>query len=102
MTAAHAFEYEVPPHAPAPADAVDAAEGGQVVYLTRHGQMVAAVVPLDVATAGYAAVTALEDAADIREAREALARIRSGEPTVAHPQVLATYASDLAAYPDEQ
>lgn len=45
MTAAHAHEYEVPEHSPAPVEAVEQAEGGQVVYLTRHGQRVAAVVP---------------------------------------------------------
>jgi antitoxin (DNA-binding transcriptional repressor) of toxin-antitoxin stability system len=65
--------YELPPHSPAPADAVEAAEGGEVVYLTRHGQRVAAVVPPEVAAAGLAAVVALEDAADLRDARAALA-----------------------------
>jgi antitoxin (DNA-binding transcriptional repressor) of toxin-antitoxin stability system len=45
MTAAHAHEYEVPEHAPAPVEAVEQAEGGQIVYLTRGGQRVAAVVP---------------------------------------------------------
>ncbi|WP_329108843.1 hypothetical protein OG792_09435 [Micromonospora sp. NBC_01699] len=45
MTAAHAHEYEVPEHAPAPVEAVDRAVDGQVVYLTRAGQRVAAVVP---------------------------------------------------------
>jgi antitoxin (DNA-binding transcriptional repressor) of toxin-antitoxin stability system len=41
MTAARAYEYEVPPHGVAPAEAVEAAEGGQVVYLTRAGRRVA-------------------------------------------------------------
>lgn len=36
MTAAHAFE--LPPHSAAPAEAVDAAMAGQVVYLTHNGQ----------------------------------------------------------------
>ncbi|WP_155945568.1 hypothetical protein [Micromonospora sp. CNB394] len=45
MTAAHAFEYEVPPHAGPPPEAVEAAEEGNVVYLTRHGQRVAAMGP---------------------------------------------------------
>ncbi|MGW4461558.1 hypothetical protein [Micromonospora sp. NPDC004704] len=47
MTAAHAFEYEyeVPEHSPAPVEAVERAEHGNVVYLTRHGQRFAAVVP---------------------------------------------------------
>lgn len=45
MTAAHAFEYEVPPHAGPPPEAVEAAEEGNVVYLTRQGQRVAAMGP---------------------------------------------------------
>lgn len=45
MTAAHAHEYEVPEHGVAPVEAVEQAEGGQIVYLTRGGQRVAAVVP---------------------------------------------------------
>jgi antitoxin (DNA-binding transcriptional repressor) of toxin-antitoxin stability system len=94
MTAAHAFEYEVPPDSPAPADAVEAAVEGEVVYLTRRGRTVAAVVPVEVAAAGAAALTALEDAIDLREAREALARIQAGEPTVPHADVLARYADD--------
>lgn len=77
MTAAHAA-YEVPAHTPVPADAVDAAEGGEVVYLTRDGEPVAALVPPDVAAAGSAAVIALEDAADLRAARAAIAE--GGDP----------------------
>lgn len=49
MTAAHAYEYEIPEHAPAPVEAVEQAEGGEVVYLTRRGRRVAAVVPTSVA-----------------------------------------------------
>ena len=98
MTAAHAEEYEVPPRAPAPAGAVEAAEGGEVVYLTRRGERVAAVVPPDVAAAGFAAVTALEDAADIRAARAALA---DPAPSVPLAEVLAQYADDLATYPTD-
>jgi antitoxin (DNA-binding transcriptional repressor) of toxin-antitoxin stability system len=41
--AAHAYEYEVPPHGAAPAEAVEAAEGGQIVYLTRAGRRIAAL-----------------------------------------------------------
>jgi antitoxin (DNA-binding transcriptional repressor) of toxin-antitoxin stability system len=43
MSAAPAdgYEYEVPPHGPAPAAAVEAAEGGQLVYLTRAGRRIA-------------------------------------------------------------
>jgi hypothetical protein len=60
VTSANA--YELPPHSSAPAEAVDAAEHGEVVYLMRGGQRFAAIVPPDVAAAGAAAVEALEDA----------------------------------------
>lgn len=93
MAAAHSFE--LPPHSGAPAEAVDAAVDGQVVYLMRDGQPVAAVVPADVATAGAAAVEALEEAADIRAAHAALA---DRAPRVPLSEVLAEYADDLAAY----
>ena len=95
MTAAQSFE--LPPHSGAPAEAVDAAVDGQVVYLMRDGQPIAAVVPTDVATAGAAAVEALEEAEDIQAARAALADHTSRIP-LSH--VLAEYADDLAVYPD--
>jgi antitoxin (DNA-binding transcriptional repressor) of toxin-antitoxin stability system len=51
MTAAFADdEYEVPLHGAPPAEAVERAEHGNVVYLTRDGERVAAVVPPNVAT----------------------------------------------------
>ncbi len=65
--------YELPPDETAPAGAVHEAEGGEVVYLTRHGERVAALVPPEVARVGAAAVEALEDENDVRAAREALA-----------------------------
>jgi len=95
MTAAHAFE--LPPHADVPAEAVDAAADGQVVYLTRGGRRIAAVVPADVATAGAAAVEALEEAEDVRAARAALDDHSARIPL---DDVLAEYADDLASYPD--
>jgi hypothetical protein len=55
--------YELPP------GAVESAEAGEVVYLAPG----VALVRADVAAAGQAAVRALEDAADLRDAREALA-----------------------------
>jgi hypothetical protein len=64
------------------------------VYLTRHGQPFAA----DVATAGAAAVEALEDAADIQAARAALA---DPAPSIPMSEILAEYADDLAVHPDE-
>jgi hypothetical protein len=96
VTSANA--YELPPHSSAPAEAVDAAEHGEVVYLVRDGQRFAAIVPPDVAAAGAAAVEALEDAEDLRVA---LAVRAEGGPTVPLADVLAEYADDLAAYPDD-
>jgi hypothetical protein len=52
----------------------DAAERGQVVYLTGpDGRRLAAVVPAKVAAAGAAALEALEDADDLAAAESALA-----------------------------
>ena len=97
MSAVH--DFELLPHANVPAKAVEAAEHGQVVYLTRNGEAVAAVVSADIAAAGAAAIEALEDAEDIRAARAARA---DPEPDIPLEEVLAKYADDLAAYPDEQ
>src|SRR5919201_1841699 len=59
--------YELPPDDTAPADAVREAAAGEVVYLTRGGTPIAAVVPADAA----AYLEALEDAADVIAARRA-------------------------------
>jgi antitoxin (DNA-binding transcriptional repressor) of toxin-antitoxin stability system len=90
MSAAH--DFELVPHAGVPVEEVDAAEHGQVVYLTRNGEPVAAIVRADVAAAGAAAVEALEDADDLHAAREALAE---PGPNVPLDAVLAKYADDL-------
>jgi hypothetical protein len=51
----------------------DAAERGQVIYLTDpQGRRIAAIVPASVAAAGAAAIGALEDVADLVVAEEAL------------------------------
>lgn len=97
VTSANA--YELPPHTSAPAEAVDAAEHGQVVYLTRNGQPIAAIVPANVARTAAAAVEALEDADDIRAALAALA---DPSPSIPMTDIMAKYADDLAAYPDER
>lgn len=97
MTAAHTFE--LPPHSAAPAEVVDAAVGGRVMYLTRNGEPVAAIVPVDVAAAGAAAIEALENAEDIRAARAARA---DPGPDIPLEDVLAGYTDDLAAYPTER
>lgn len=55
----------------------EAVSGGEVVYLTEHGQRLAAIVPAQVA----ADLEAAEDADDIAAAREALAE--KGEPVPA-------------------
>ncbi len=44
----------------------DEAAGGEVVYLTRGGRRIAAIVPLAAGAAGMAALEALEDAEDER------------------------------------
>ena len=52
----------------------EAAERGQVIYLTDpQGRRIAAIVPASVAAAGTAAIGALEDAADLAVAEDALA-----------------------------
>lgn len=56
MSAAHAYEFEVPEHSPAPTEAVDRAVDGNVVYLTRSGRRVAAVVPAERAEADIEAI----------------------------------------------
>jgi antitoxin (DNA-binding transcriptional repressor) of toxin-antitoxin stability system len=69
------------------------------VYPAHNGEPVAAIVPADVATAGAAAIEALENAEDTRSARTA--RANPG-PDIPLEDVLAVYADDLAAYPDER
>ena len=93
MTSAYAFE--LPPHEGAPAEAVDAAVGGEVVYLTRDGEPVAALVSADAAE--Y--LEALEDAADIIAARRALA---DPAPSIPLAELLAENAAILAQYPDDE
>jgi hypothetical protein len=52
----------------------EVAARGQVVYLTDpQGRRIAAIVPASVAAAGAAAIEALEDAADLAAAEEAMA-----------------------------
>jgi hypothetical protein len=52
----------------------EAAERGQVIYLTDpQGRRIAAIVPVSVAAAGTAAIGALEGAADLAVVEDALA-----------------------------
>ncbi len=74
MTAAHSYELGDAGVLPALLrGAVDDAERGEVVYLTRGQRRVAALVPAELATAVAAAVEALEDAEDNAAADAALA-----------------------------
>ena len=79
--------YELPPDDTAPADAVREAAAGEVVYLTRNGAPVAAVVPAEAAE--Y--LEALEDAADAIAARRALA---DDAPSIPAEQVWAELGLD--------
>ena len=79
--------YELPPDDTAPADAVHEAASGEVVYLTRSGIAVAALVPADAAE--Y--LEALEDAADAIAARRALAE---DAPSIPAEQVWAELGLD--------
>ena len=63
-----------------------ASEGGGRC-LTRAGERIAAVVPADMAAASEAAIAALQDAVDARAAREAMAEIDAGAPTVSLAQL---------------
>ncbi|HET6747894.1 MAG TPA: type II toxin-antitoxin system prevent-host-death family antitoxin [Actinomycetes bacterium] len=79
--------YELPPDDTVPADAVREAAAGDVVYLTRNGAPVAAVVPAEAAE--Y--LEALEDAADAIAARRALA---NDAPSIPAGQVWAELGLD--------
>jgi prevent-host-death family protein len=80
--------YELPPDDTAPADAVREAAAGEVVYLTRNGAPVAAVVPAEAAAED---LEALEDAADAIAARRALA---DDAPSIPAAQVWAELGLD--------
>jgi hypothetical protein len=60
--------------------AQEVAGRGQAVYLTDpQGRRIAAIVPVSVAAAGTAAINAIEDAADLAVAEEALAEWEAGD-----------------------
>lgn len=97
VTAADA--YELPPHASLPAEAVDAAaERGRIVYLTRDGEPIAAIVPAHVAGFAEAALEAVEDAEHSQTAGAAL-----GEPgsPIPMPEVWADYEDILGPGPGD-
>jgi len=70
------------------------AAAGEVVYLTRDGRRVGALVAVETAEALQAA----EDEADRHAVAESLAE---PGPDIPHEQVMARYAADLADYPAE-
>jgi hypothetical protein len=71
--AAHAYEYEVPPHGAAPPEAVEAVEGGRVVYLTRLGRRIAALEPAQERLASLQRKA--EEAKQIEEATARMCRV---------------------------
>jgi len=79
---------------PAVAEAAHDAAGGQVVYITEHGDRVAAIVPASIAAelerlSPAELAELLEDFADSAAARAARASIEGGEPLVSWDQVKA-------------
>jgi antitoxin (DNA-binding transcriptional repressor) of toxin-antitoxin stability system len=70
-----------------------AAGDGEVVYLTRGGEPIAAVVPAALA----AALEAAEDAADIAAADEAMNAVDAGEPTVPAERLWAELGLDRSS-----
>lgn len=87
-----AHAYELPGEDPVLDRLADEAGGGEVIYLTRDGRRVAALVPADVAEA----LEAAEDAEDLAAARAALA---SPGRRIPHEKVLAEFADVLAEFP---
>ena len=78
--AGHVTELPIDDAAALTSAAHDAAERGQVVYLTDpDGRRLAAIVPASVAAAGAAAIEALEDADDLAAAEAALAEWEAGD-----------------------
>ncbi|SCE75288.1 prevent-host-death family protein [Micromonospora haikouensis] len=62
------------------ADVVSRAHyAGRITYVTRRGQRLAAIVPVELAEA----IERAEDAADVAAAREALDRIDAGDTPIA-------------------
>ena len=55
-----------------------AAYAGRITYVTRRGQRLAALVPVEIAEA----IERAEDAEDVAAAREALARIDAGDEPI--------------------
>jgi antitoxin (DNA-binding transcriptional repressor) of toxin-antitoxin stability system len=85
--------------APGVSDAAHEAASGQVVYITEHGERLAAIVPAEYAAALEAmnpeqAAELLEDLADGADVREALAELTAGAEPVPAEQVWAEFGID--------
>lgn len=83
-------------------DAAHDATRGQVVYLTEHGERFAATVPAELAAelenlGPEALQELLEDFADARAAREALAEIEAGAKPIAAEEVWAELGTEAEA-----
>lgn len=87
-------------------DAAHDAARGHVVYLTEHGQRLAAIVPAELAAeleglSPEAFRDLLEDFADSQAAREALAEIEAGARLVAAEDVWAEIGIEAQAEIEE-
>jgi antitoxin (DNA-binding transcriptional repressor) of toxin-antitoxin stability system len=79
-------------NAPAVAASAHEAASGQVIRITEHGELIAAIVPAAIAAmlerlSPDDLAELLEDFADAAVAREARARIEAGEPLVPWEEV---------------
>ena len=87
-------------------DAAHNAARGQVVYLTEHGERFAAIVPAELVAelenlGPEAFQELLEDFADARAAREALAEIEAGAQPIAAEEVWAELGIEAEAEIEE-
>jgi antitoxin (DNA-binding transcriptional repressor) of toxin-antitoxin stability system len=73
-----------------------AAGHGEVIYLTRAGQPIAAVVPAALAAALEDAAAA-EDADDVAAADEAMDAVEAGEPAIPAEELWAELGLDSAS-----
>lgn len=85
---------EVPARSGAPVEAVEAAADGDVVFLTRDGEPVAAVVPVYVAQVGVRVMEAYEDEEDGRALQAAA---EDQEESIPLSEVLKQFAEREAA-----
>lgn len=61
--------------------------GGKRYTLTRHGNGIAVIISVEEWKVIERLMQKLEDEEDIRDADEALERIKKGEPTISHKQL---------------